>query len=265
LPAYFQDISKTELLTAEEEKELARRIQQGDLTARERMIRANLRLVVKIARSFRGQRLSLDDLIEEGNLGLLRAVEGFDPALNTRFSTYASYWICQSIQRALIAAGKTIRVPAYAYQLLRDWWRVSTTLEEKLGRPPAEEEVSAALQLSKRQLDIVRKASRVVGSTGGTGQAENNRPLEEVLVNGRSERIDNHAALQEDRCHILHLLDRLDEREATVLRQRFGLGDEPPRTLAQVAHHLDLTRERVRQIEKQALRKLAALYPAGEG
>jgi RNA polymerase primary sigma factor len=265
LPGYLNDISKTERLTAEEEKELARRIQQGDRSARDQMVRANLRLVVRIARSFPSRRLSLDDLIAEGNLGLLRAVEGYDPAMNTRFSTYAAYWIYQSIQRALITASKTIRIPPYAYQLVRDWRRVRASMEEELGRPPTDEEVCAALEFSERKLEIVRKASRVLGSAEGAGQGEDDQSLEETLVNHKTPRVENHAALQEDRCHILRLLERLDEREAAVIRQRFGLGGEQPQTLAQVAQRMDLTRERVRQIEKLALQKLADLYPSGGG
>jgi RNA polymerase primary sigma factor len=263
LPAYLRDIGTTPLLTAEEEKELARRIQLGDQAARDQMVRANLRLVVKIARSFRGGRLSLEDLIEEGNLGLLRAVEGYDPSMNNRFSTYAAYWIIQSIQRASTARGKTIRVPPYAFQLLRKWRQVRATREEELGRPPTDEEMCAALELSAQKLDIVRKAARVLGSAEGTGQVEDTPPLEDVLVNHKTPRVENHAALQDDRCHILRLLDRLDEREAAVIRQRFGLSGEKPQTLAQVAQRLDLTRERVRQIEKLALQKLADLYPGG--
>src|SRR5437667_4052134 len=134
LETYLREINETPLLNAEQEKELGYRIETGDGEARDRMVRANLRLVVNIARSYTGKGLGLQDLIEEGNLGLLRAVEGFDPGMNTRFSTYASYWIKQSIKRALVNTGKTIRIPAYMAQLLTEWRRATAELQEKLGR-----------------------------------------------------------------------------------------------------------------------------------
>ena len=139
LETYLREINETALLTADEEKMLAYRIEEGDAAARDRMVRANLRLVVNIARSYTNKGLSLQDLIEEGNLGLLRAVEGFDPTMNTRFSTYASYWIKQSIKRALVNTAKTIRVPAYMVELLAKWRRASAQLQEELGRAPSQE------------------------------------------------------------------------------------------------------------------------------
>src|SRR5436305_6856809 len=147
LETYLREINETPLLTAEQEKELAYRIEAGDGEARDRMVRANLRLVVNIARNYTGKGLGLQDLIAEGNLGLLRAVEAFDPSMNTRFSTYASYWIKQSIKRAIINAGKTIRVPAYTVELLNKWRRAAAQLQEELGRTPEHEEVAAKLKL----------------------------------------------------------------------------------------------------------------------
>src|SRR6266702_4380098 len=145
LETYLREINETALLTASEEKELAYRIEDGDGEARDRMVRANLRLVVNIARSYTGKGLSLQDLIEEGNLGLLRAVEGFDPGMNTRFSTYASYWIKQSIKRALVNSAKTIRIPAYMVELLAKWRRASAQLQDRIGRPPTHEEIAKEL------------------------------------------------------------------------------------------------------------------------
>ena len=139
LETYLREINETALLTAAEERELAVLIGEGDVAARDRMVRANLRLVVNIARGYTGKGLGLQDLIEEGNLGLLRAVEGFDPAMVTRFSTYASYWIKQSIKRALINTGKTIRIPAYMVELLSKWRRASIRLTEELSRTPTPE------------------------------------------------------------------------------------------------------------------------------
>src|ERR1700681_854436 len=142
LETYLREINETALLSADEEKQLAHQIEEGNSEARDRMVRANLRLVVNIARSYTGKGLGLQDLIEEGNLGLLRAVEGFDPTMNTRFSTYASYWIQQYIKRALVNTAKTIRIPAYMVELLAKWRRMSTKLQDELGRTPTHEEIS---------------------------------------------------------------------------------------------------------------------------
>src|SRR5437868_3801347 len=152
LETYLREINETPLLNAEEEKELAYQIEKGDSEARDRMVRANLRLVVNIARSYTGKGLGLQDLIEEGNLGLLRAVEGFDPGMNTRFSTYASYWIKQSIKRALVNTAKTIRIPAYMVELLAKWRRASAKLQDELGRPPTHKEIGECLGLTRERV-----------------------------------------------------------------------------------------------------------------
>src|SRR5579872_5504662 len=172
LETYLREINETALLNASQEKELAYLIQEGDNDARDRMVRANLRLVVNIARSYTGKGLGLQDLIEEGNLGLLRAVEGFDPSMNTRFSTYASYWIKQSIKRALVNTAKTIRIPAYMVELLAKWRRASTKLQEELGRVPTQEEIAKSLNLPKKKLNIIKKAIRVYNSAPQTDHAE---------------------------------------------------------------------------------------------
>ena len=171
LETYLREINETALLTANEEKELAYRIEDGDGEARDRMVRANLRLVVNIARGYTGKGLALQDLIEEGNLGLLRAVEGFDPTMNTRFSTYASYWIKQSIKRALVNTAKTIRIPAYMVELLAKWRRAMSKLQEELGRAPSQEEVARSLNLPKKKLAIIKKAIRVAPSDSRTQHA----------------------------------------------------------------------------------------------
>src|SRR6267378_3727423 len=178
LETYLSEINETPLLTAEEEKLLALRIEDGDSEARDHMVRANLRLVVNIARSYTGKGLGLQDLIAEGNLGLMRAVEGFDPSMNTRFSTYASYWIKQSIKRAVINTGKTIRVPAYMAELLTKWRRASAKLQEKLGRTPTQEEIAASLHLSKKKLAIIRKAIRIYNATPQTDDDDSGRSID---------------------------------------------------------------------------------------
>src|SRR5213596_2797238 len=157
LETYLREINETPLLSADQEKQLAYRIEVGDSEARDQMVRANLRLVVNIARNYTGKGLQLQDLIEEGNLGLLRAVEGFDPTMETRFSTYASYWIKQSIKRALVNTGKTIRIPAYMVELLAKWRRASAKLQEDLGRPPTQEEVARFMNPPKKKLNIIKK------------------------------------------------------------------------------------------------------------
>src|SRR3982750_3135369 len=149
LETYLREINETPLLKEDEEKQLAYRVEAGDSAARDHLVRANLRLGVNIARSYPGKGLSLEDLIAEGNLGLLRAVEGFDPSMNTRFSTYASYWIKQSIKRLVINTAKTVRLPAYMVDLLTKWRRATAKLQEELGRAPTEEEVAQDLGLPK--------------------------------------------------------------------------------------------------------------------
>src|SRR5215212_993438 len=156
LETYLREINETALLNAREEKELSYRIADSDKEARDQMVRANLRLVVNIARAYAGKGLPLQDLIEEGNLGLLRAVEGFDPGMNTRFSTYASYWIKQSIKRALVNSAKTIRIPAYMVELLTKWRRATAILQDRLKRPPTTDEVATELGLPQKKLSIVK-------------------------------------------------------------------------------------------------------------
>jgi RNA polymerase primary sigma factor len=256
LETYLREINATPLLTAEQEKQLAFRIQEGDSSARDHMVRANLRLVVNIARSYTAKGLTLPDLIAEGNLGLLRAVEAYDPTMNTRFSTYAAYWIRQSMKRAVINMAKTIRIPAYMAQLLTEWRRASAKLQEDLGRPPTQEEVAAELKLSKKKLNIIKKAIRVYQGMPQSGQGEAEVGLDDLLLDERSQGPSQELAHSDELKQVLNLVDRLQPREATVLRLRYGLHGEEPLTLMQIGERLGLTRERVRQIERDALKKL---------
>ena len=256
LETYLRDINEISLLTAADEKRLAEAIARGDAAARDHMVRANLRLVVSIARGYANRGLPLPDLIEDGNLGLLRAVEGFDPKVGTRFSTYASYWIKQSIKRALINNGKTIRIPAYMVELLSKWRRATARLSDTLGRTPTPEEIARMLGLAKKKLPIIKKAITVHTATPQTDQAdgwslgdivrdENAKCPADVLL--------DHDTLK----HVLKRIYELDTRASTIIKLRFGLEGGEPMTLKEIGAVLGLTRERVRQIESETLANLA--------
>jgi RNA polymerase primary sigma factor len=257
LETYLREINETPLLSPDDEQDLAVAIGQGDPQARDRMVRANLRLVVNIARGYTGKGLTLQDLIEEGNLGLLRAVEGFDPAMGTRFSTYASYWIKQSIKRALINSAKTIRIPAYMVELLSKWRRASSRLTEELGRTPTPEEVARVLGLPRKKLPIIKKAIRIYNLTPQTDQGDAGWSLGEMIMDERVRTPEDELVENDNLTHVLERLEIMDHREATVLKMRFGLENHEPRTLKEIGESLGLTRERVRQIETEALSKLA--------
>jgi RNA polymerase primary sigma factor len=257
LATYLRDINDTPLLDAKEEKALACRVGGGDAEARDHLVRANLRLVVNIARRYTNTGLDLADLIGEGNLGLLRAAETFDPSMNTRFSIYASYWIKATIKRGVVRMGKIIRLPAHMNNLLVTWRRTSSQLREELGRAPLEEEVARRLKIGPKKLRAIKRATNISNVLSATGGASEERRLDDGQLHLSGYLPDHTIMDAEERCQVLGLLDKLKNREAIVLRLRFGLGGEDPCTLDEVSQWFGLSREGVRKIEKRALAKLA--------
>ncbi|MBI9019252.1 MAG: sigma-70 family RNA polymerase sigma factor [Phycisphaerae bacterium] len=258
LQVYLEDINSAELLSAEEEIALARRIQEhSDAEARDKMIRANLRLVVNIAKKFGRRGMPLADLIEEGNLGLLRAVEGYDPDNGARFSTYASWWIKQAIKRALINTVQPIHIPAYMVEMIARWKYAAIELRDTLGREPDAEEMANALEIPAKKAKIIKRAVKAFASPSQMPSGEDGMAINEMLEDEKTPRPDQNIFDGDELETIRALLNKIDQREATVLRLRYGLESENgPLTLKEIGEQVGLTRERVRQIEKEALAKL---------
>ncbi len=261
LQFYLRQINEVPLLTAEEEKVLGWRIiNDNDNAARDHMVRANLRLVVAISKNYMNRGLSLSDLIEEGNIGLIRAVEGFDPAQGARFSTYASWWIKQAIKRTLINAAQPIHIPAYMVELIARWKENSRRLEEELGHPPTMTELAEAMNVPMKKLRIIRRAVKAFQSPQQGPVDENGETVDlaDLFEDFRHDQPDETIAQSEEFSTLMKLLDAISEREARVLKLRFGLEGKAPLTLKEIGEEVGLTRERVRQIEVAALRKLQA-------
>jgi RNA polymerase primary sigma factor len=264
LQLYLNQINHVPLLSAEREKELARRlIRENDPAAREEMVRANLRLVVNIAKNYSNRGMPIQDLIEEGNIGLLKAVEGFNPEMNIRFSTYASWWIKQAIKRALINSVQPIHIPAYMVEMIAKWKQAISELEDKLNRVPTLDELSRHMKMSVKKVRIIHRAVRAFHSpTQAQVIDDDGVALHEMLHDERTVTPDNIALGKDEVRTIYMLLNKIDQREAEILRLRFGLEDGQPLTLKQIGEKVGLTRERVRQIENDALRKLNAYLSA---
>lgn len=254
---YLREIGQTPLLTAEEETALARRVQAGDEEAREHMIKANLRLVVKIAREYEGFGVPLLDMISEGNMGLIKGVERFDPDKGAKLSTYAAWWIKQNIRRALANQSKTIRLPAHVVEKRVQIRAVETRLQELLGRMPNDAEVAEELGLEAGWVRHYRQALVSPSSLDAplNGDDESNR-LADVVADPTATTPFEDARLQADNAMVNEVLDTLNDREREILALRFGLGGDEERTLEEIGDKFGLTRERIRQIQERALHKM---------
>ncbi|MEJ7637770.1 MAG: RNA polymerase sigma factor RpoD/SigA [Singulisphaera sp.] len=256
LSTYFREIKDGTLLTAAEEQSLARSIAAGDPDARTRLIQANLKLVVKIARDYMGRGLSMEDLIGEGNVGLIRAAEEFDPSFGTRFSTYASYWIKMAIREGLTNTSSTIRLPAHIVKLMAKWRKTERELCREFGFAPTAEQVAVVLGLTNSQLEMIEQAKRArsIQMEAGGGDDDGAWSPDELADAQGMPGISLEA--DDERQILMRRLATLDERERAVVVLRFGLEGEAPLTLREVGERVGLTREWVRKIETRAVRKL---------
>ena len=259
LQVYLREINRTPLLTAEQERELGWRIiNDGCQAARDQMIRANLRLVVSIAKNYAGRGLPLTDLIEEGNIGLMRAVEGFDPAQGARFSTYGSWWIKQAIKRSLMTGTQSIHIPAYMVELVAKWKAATRELEGQLGHPPSIEQLAAKMDLPEKKIRIIKRAVKSMQASRQEAASSDGGllSLSDILADTRDGTPDEATFQSEDLSMLRKLLETIDERDAEILRLRFGLDGQQPMTLKEIAQHVGISRERVRQLVEESLARL---------
>ena len=262
LRLYLRAIGRVNLLTAEQEVTLARRIERGDMAAKQRMIEANLRLVVSIAKSYLGRGLTFLDLIQEGSMGLIRAVEKFDYRRGFKFSTYATWWIRQAVTRAIADKGRTIRIPVHMVEKLNKVVHVERQLVQQLGREPTPEEIAIELETTVREVrDVLRMAQQPISLEKPIGEEENSE-LGDFVEDQTAESPFELAAEHLRRENLRRALATLPVREREVIEMRFGLTGERPYTLEEVGRAFNVTRERIRQIENHTLKKLEALPEA---
>jgi RNA polymerase primary sigma factor len=256
LKLYLREISKTPLLTAEEELALSERIKMGDAEARSHMIRANLRLVVKIAQDYANYGMPVTDLISEGNIGLMKAVERFDPDKGGKLSTYAAWWIKQSIKRALANQSKTIRLPVHMVDKIAKMRRISTMLTEVMGREPTDEELSDEIGVPRRKLALLRQASHRPTSLDSPINEGESTEYGEVISDERATSPLDMLSDKNLHDELDGLLAVLDERERRIIDERFGLNGRKALTLEEVGRQFGVTRERIRQLQNAALSKM---------
>jgi RNA polymerase primary sigma factor len=262
LRLYLRSIGRVHLLTAEQEVQLARRIERGDMIAKQQMIEANLRLVVSIAKSYLGRGLTFLDLIQEGSMGLIRAVEKFDYRRGYKFSTYATWWIRQAVTRAIADKGRTIRIPVHMVEKLNKVVHVERQLVQQLGREPTPEEIALELETTVREVrDVLRMAQQPISLEKPIGEEEDSE-LGDFVEDQTAESPFEQAAEHLRRENLRRALAALPEREREVIEMRFGLTGERPYTLEEVGRAFNVTRERIRQIENHTLKKLEALPEA---
>jgi len=257
LQLFLNDVSRHPLLSAAQEQELARRIERGDFQAKEQMVNSNVRLVVSIAKHYQGQHVPLVDLVQEGMLGLIRAVEKFDWRRGLKFSTYATPWVRQSIERGIAYKARTIRVPVHVLQRERKIGRATSTLVAQLGREPTEEELAAAVELPIHHVHEVREAARAVTSLDKTVGEGEETTLAELFPSDAAEPAEEVATVQREQL-LRRVVSELPEQEREIVRMRYGLtGEGRAKTVEQVVRALGVSRAEVRQIEHCALERLA--------
>ena len=257
LRTYLKEIRTIPLLTAAEEIELAKRIKKNDEQARKKMIRANLRLVINIAKRYIHLGIPLLDLIEEGNLGLMKAVDKFNPKRGYRFSTYGAWWIRQGIIRSIAQQGKMVRLPVYINELLTKWKKTKEHLTQKLHRTPEDEEIAKKMHLPRERIEEINLwlSTKTSSLEAPIGDEEENEVLD-LVENQNAVQPDEAVEKMFDKERVGNLLEKMSDRERLILDMRFGLVDGKPRTLAEVAKKMSVSRERIRQIEEEALKKL---------
>lgn len=261
---YLKEISSIPLLSAEQENKLARKISDGDSEARKKMITANLRLAVSIAKKYVGRGLLLQDLIEEGNLGLIRAVDKFDYNYGTKFSTYASWWVKQAITRAIADQGRTIRLPVHITDQISKWLRISRQLAQTLARPPTTLEIADGMEISEERVKYIARLAQQPTSLETPVNEPNQGQLSDLLADLSAASPFDELDENMEREEVMELLGHLRETERKTLIMRFGIRDGIPRTLEEIGTKFNLTRERIRQIEAEAIVKLRRIIRAEE-